>query len=254
MASAPLFRFKQGDHCCVFYEDESALLDLVVPYLAEGLQKRERCFTAQTKSLAAGIRDGLKRRGVAVEAEIARGALTIATIDEFYGMSSFDSHKLIATLKEFIAESVRLGYTGCRTAGEMQFAIHNGVQCEHLLEYERLVNEAFPGRPVHGLCQYNTRLFDAALLEQVIAVHQQCMTSGPAEARHSSMAIRRGRYILDIVTDRRDPSRQFYYVVQEHGYRDILAWGVERCFDDAIWQGESLLNSLQTLEPSAGSN
>jgi len=38
--------------------------------------------------------------------------------------------------------------------------------------------------------------------------------------------------------------------VQEHGKRDILAWGVERCFDDAVWQGESLLSSLQNFERS----
>ncbi len=248
MTPLPLFRFKQGDHCCVFYHDEAALLDMLVPYFAEGLQRHERCFTAQTPSLASGLKQGLSRRGISIQKEIDSGALTIVTIDEFYGRGRvFDPAKLIETLKQFIAESVRLGYTGSRTAGEMQFALHNGVECNHLLEYERLVSEAYPGRPVHGICQYHTGLFDAATLEKVVQVHQQTMTDTAGRARHTSMAIRRGRYILDIVTDRKDPARQFYYVVQEHGHRDILAWGVEPSFDDAMWQGESLLSSMQAF-------
>ena len=247
MTGAPLFRFKQGDHCCVFYEDENALLDLLIPFFAEGLQKRERCFAAQSDRVAARLIAGLKKTGIDADREIARGALTIATLSQFYGNDArnFDPDTLMASLTAFVAESIRRGYSGSRTAGEMQFAIDNHVELNQLLKYEGLVDAAFPTQPVLGICQYNTRLFSPETLRQAIDVHRQCMSDVQPSARHSSMAIRSGRYVLDIVTDRNNPEKNFYYVAQEHGKNEILGWGVEPNFDEAISQGETLLRALQ---------
>ena len=247
MAGAPLFKFKQGDHCCVFYEDENALLDLLVPFFAEGLRKGERCFTAQTVSVADKLLAGLHNNGIKIREDVARGAFNIVTLDSFYGPDAgeFSPKGLMGELEAFVRESVRMGFPGSRMAGEMQFVIHNGVECNHLLEYERLVDEAFPYQPVLGICQYNTALFDEEMLEKVVAVHRQSMHNIHPRSQHSSMAIRRGRYILDIVADRVHPRTSFYYVAQEHGKKDILGWGVEPSFDDAMYQGETLLTSLQ---------
>lgn len=247
MAGAPLFKFKHGDHCCVFYEDENALLDLLVPFFADGLKKKERCFAAQTSSLADKLLAGLHRRGINIREDVARGAFNLVTLENFYGPGAgeFNPKALMQELEEFIQESVRRGFSGSRMAGEMQFVATNGVECSQLLEYERLVDAAFPVRRVLGICQYNTTLFDEAMLEKVVAVHRQSMHNLHPRSQHSSMAIRRGRYVLDIVADRAHPRTSFYYVAQEHGKRDILGWGVEPSFDDAMYEGETLLSSLQ---------
>jgi hypothetical protein len=248
MALPPLYRFKQGDHCCVFYDDEEALLDILVPYFADGLAKRERCFAAQTTTMARRLVDGLKKAGVPADRDIARGALTIVTLEDFYGndATSFHPYALMARLLEFIDESLALGYHGTRTAGEMQFVVHNGVECEHLIEYERMVDVAFPGKQVLGLCQYNTRLFTPDTLRQAIAVHQQQMSNIPGSAKHASMGVRRGHYVLDIVSDRSGHHRSCYYVAEDHEKKNILGWGVAHNFDDAIAQGERLLQRFQS--------
>lgn len=246
MAGSPLFKFKQGDHICVFYDDEPALLDLLVPFFIDGLQKNERCFTAQTPSLAKGLVNGLRSAGVDIDAAIKRGAFEIQTTEQFYGpdIQSFDPKLLMRLLQNFVLESVYLGYTGSRTAGEMQFAA-NKAACAQLVEYEALVDAAFPGRPVLGICQYNTRRFAPELLDQVLALHRKAVSETMATSNHSSLTIRKGRYLIDIVADRMNPRNQFYYVAQEQGKKDILGWGVEPDIDAAILNGESLLDSLQ---------
>jgi hypothetical protein len=40
----PLFHFKHGDHICVFYQSEDALMEVLTPFIAEGLRNGECCF------------------------------------------------------------------------------------------------------------------------------------------------------------------------------------------------------------------
>lgn len=246
MRSTPLFRFKRGDHICVFYADQGALLDFLVPYIVEGLRNGERCFCAQTPAMARRLRKALQEHGVDVQHETERTALEIHTLEEVYfSTGAFAPIALMGLLSESIADASRKGFRAIRMAGEMEFAAHGLCECDQLLEYERLVEEAFPSQPVIGICQYDVRQFSPEMLEAVLATHRHALTETMATTNHSSLAIRKGRYVIDVVADRLDPRSQFYYVAQEHGKRDILGWGVEQNFDDAILQGETLLNSLQ---------
>jgi hypothetical protein len=241
-AAAPLFRFKQGDHICVFYEDENALLDFLIPYFEEGLRNGERCFCAQTPNMVERIRKRLTKNGA-----VDLSALELHSTDEVYfSTGAFAPVALMGLLKSSIAEATALGFKGIRMAGEMSFAANGLCECDQLLEYERLVEEAFPSHPVVGVCQYKISSFQPDVLECVLQHHRKSLTDTMLFSHHSSLAIRRGRYVIDVVADRVNPSNQFYYVAQEHGKKDILGWGVERNFDAAIAQGEYLLHSLQS--------
>jgi hypothetical protein len=241
-SAAPLFRFKQGDHICVFYEDENALLEFLVPYFEEGLRNGERCFCAQTPKMVERIRKRLMMNG-----PITPGALELHTTDEVYfSTGAFAPVALMGLLKESIADAAAKGFKGIRMAGEMSFAANGLCECDQLLEYERLVEEAFPSHPVVGVCQYKISSFDPDVLECVLQYHRKSLTDTMLASHHSSLAIRKGRYVIDVVADRVNPQAQYYYVAQEQGKVDILGWGAESNFDAAIAQGESLLNSLQS--------
>lgn len=245
MFSAPIFRFKRGDHVCVFYDDEKALLDFLVSYFREGIEQGERCFCAQTPTMAHRIRQAILASGK----QIDPAAVEIHTIEEVYfGEGNFDPNRLMEHLKDSILDAQRRAFKGIRMAGEMGFAAAGLCTCDELLEYERLVQEAFPDRPVIGVCQYRLDSFAPGIMDLIIASHCKALTDRMVESNHSSLAIRKGRYIIDIVADRENPRSQFYYVAQEHGKRDILGWGVERSFDQAMLQGENLLESLQAAD------
>lgn len=249
MFAAPLVRFKQGDHVCVFYEDEPSLSEFLVSYFVEGLRNGKRCFCAQTPAMAARIRKELRSHSEKTGEGIPPGALELHTTDEVYfSCERFDPAALTELLKSSISDAVEKGFTGIRMAGEMEFAAQGRCECDQVLEYERLVEEAFPGRPVIGVCQYRVSSFSPGMLESVLSAHRKSLARTMSTSNHSSLAIRRGRYVIDVVADRTNPSSQFYYVAQERGKKDILGGGSEQSFDAAMQQGESLLNSLDSLD------
>ena len=81
---ADLYRFKFGDHSCVFYTDERELLDIVGPYILLGLQQGERCFTAQREEFIPSLRSYLEQNGVQVKHALDSGRLEIHTVEDVY--------------------------------------------------------------------------------------------------------------------------------------------------------------------------
>ena len=249
MFAAPLLRFKRGDHICVFYEDETPLLEFLVAYFLDGIRNGERAFCAQTPELARRIEAALRAHGQNTGLAIREGALELHTTDEVYfSNGAFNPVALMQLLQASIEDTLDKGFTGIRMAGEMGFAATGRCECDQLLEYERLVQEAFPAQPVIGVCQYRVNAFTPDVLQSVLAFHKKALANTMSTSNHSSLAIRNGRYVLDVIADRIDPSSHFYYVAQEHGKKDILGWGVEPSFDAAMQQGESLLNSLESAD------
>ena len=111
--SAPLFRLKHGNHICVFYRDETYLLDILAPYIADGLRNGERCFCAQKPDMVKRLHTALKHIGVDVQREIKRGALEIRTDNEVYlGGGNFDPEAMMQVLETSITDSVKQGFTG----------------------------------------------------------------------------------------------------------------------------------------------
>ena len=81
---SPLFHFNHGNHVCVFYRTADALREVLIPYLAEGLRRGERCFCAQNPDLCKQIIYDLRFLGIDTDGAIRRGALEVHTVDEVY--------------------------------------------------------------------------------------------------------------------------------------------------------------------------
>ena len=81
---APLFQFRHGDHVCVFYRTEDALMEILTPYICEGLRNGERCFCVQSNEVVRRLDYDLRYLGVNVEREVKRGALQFYTENDVY--------------------------------------------------------------------------------------------------------------------------------------------------------------------------
>jgi hypothetical protein len=86
--------------------------------------------------------------------------------------------------------------------------------------------------------------FDAATLKAVLEAHRMALTETMARANHSSLYVRQGSYAADIVADRLNPSSRYYYVVQPHGKREIVGFGVEESFDEAMRASQHLTAAM----------
>jgi len=245
-----LVQFKRGDHICLFYYDEASLLDNLVPYLAAGLRRGERCFCVQTSDNIPEILYRLETLGFNTTRETHRGALEFHEIDQFYfAAGGFEPQALIDSLERAIEQAVAGGFSGLRTAGELSWALNSrhgtpAVLCDRVVDYENMVERSFPGKPVIGLCQYAAHLFSPHVLRQVLDAHRIAIEETMISANHSTLTLRSGRFLADIVTDRIQPGEAFHYVVQKRNSPEVLSWGQESTLAEAIYSSEKIMEDL----------
>jgi MEDS: MEthanogen/methylotroph, DcmR Sensory domain len=234
MRNSPLFQFKHGDHICVFYRRQQDLLEILTPYIAQGILKGERCFCAQKPEVLKQLVYDLRFLGIDTDREIARGALDLHTEDEtYFPKKRFEPAAMMEMLTRSIAESFERGFTAFRTAGEMSWAVRGRNECDQILEYEAMVQKCFPGKRAIGMCQYPMGEFPPDVLECVLQAHHMHLAEANSHSLHSSLHVRYGDCVAEVVADKVVIDPRFYYVVQQQRPREIVGWGVAPTFEGA---------------------
>ncbi len=169
---AQINSLKPGDHLCLLYETAQEQVAAVVPFIKAGLVAGERCvYVADAKTFNA-VRTALRKSGVGVEREEARGALVpLSKPDAFLETGQFDPQRMIAVLRRTEEEALALGFTGLRVVGEMTWVLGDTPGHERLLEFEALLNNVLPGSHTTALCQYATKRFSPEVLQGVLRTH-----------------------------------------------------------------------------------
>jgi hypothetical protein len=242
-----LFRFRNGNHACVFYRSEDSLLELLTPYIAEGLQQGERCFCAQKPAILKRLLSDLRILGIDAEKEIHRGALQLHTEDEAYFPSKkFEPAAMIDMLLRSINESQQQGYAAFRSAGELSWAVRGWDVCDRVIEYEKVVEEIFPSRPAIGLCQYSVEDFPPGVLDAVLATHTMHFDESRENTQHSSFYVNYQQYGVEVVADKSALDPHYYYVAQRRQPPELMGWGVASDFNSAIARTDSLAHAEGT--------
>lgn len=219
------------------------MVDYLASYVAQGLRNGERCFCAQKATSIEQLKARLVFLGIDVVEELRRGSLQIHTErDAYFPDGKFNTASMMRLLKDAIVAAKDDGFAGLRTAGEMGWAQSGYCDCDQLIEYERQVNETFPGQPAIGLCQYDVRLFPSDVLGHVLQQHCSALTQ--SRAQQSTFTIRNREYLADIIVDSLSANSQFFYVVQPRSSKEVVGWGAETSFDNAVMQADSLLGEL----------
>jgi hypothetical protein len=244
LPQAPLFQFKHGDHICVFYRTESALLEILTPYVAEGLRKGERCFCVQSNEVMRRLAQDLQFIGVNVEREVARGALLFYTENEIYfEQGQFDGEAMIRRLTWAIEESAKAGFTGFRSAGELTWASAEN-HCKQVIGYEQMVEECYPTKPAVGLCQYRMSAFEPRVLDSLLESHRMHLIEPDSVSRFASIQIGHGAYATEIVAEKVASHPHYYYVVQDRRPKQVVGWGVADDFESASSEARALVEEL----------
>lgn len=245
---SPLFQFKRGNHACVFYRSEASLLEVLTPYIAQGLRVGERCFLAQKAQVIKRLLLDLRFIGIDTEKEIRNGNLELHTQDEVYFPNRrFEPEALIDRLMEAIEDAIKRGYSGFRTAGELSWAVDGRSECDQVIEYEKLVEKAYPGRPAVGICQYDMERFSPEVLDCVLEVHRMQIFDSKIHSNHHSLGLGFGECRAEIVADRFVLNPAYYYVVQQRYPQEVVGWGVAPDFDTAASRAEQLARSNESL-------
>jgi signal transduction histidine kinase len=171
-----------GTHLCLFYEQQADLVDVVVPYLAAGLNANELCVWMPSNPAAEEeVRSGLKARVPDLDERLASGQLEFSSGEGWYRSGGvFDVDAVMARWEEADERAHTRGFAGLRASGDLGWAKDDDRA--RLLDYEMRLHEFMHGRRMMILCTYP--------LEGSRAVEVLDL----AQRHHVVMARRRGRW------------------------------------------------------------
>ncbi len=169
---------RSGDHILLIYEDSAALMAFSIPFIKEGLAKRERCLYVVDDLTLVEVTRALAAEGVNVEREIERGSLVLLNAQGFYTLPGFDALGFLELTRKRVQEASARRFAGLRIAAEMTWALKMGIREEDLVAYEDLLDDAFSGMgPLIIACMYSQARFPPAMLRQLIRSHAKVVAA-----------------------------------------------------------------------------
>ena len=112
-----------GDHLCCLYQTEAEHRAAVVPFLRQGLERREKVIYIAEAHTAEAILGYLRDSGLGVEPHLACGQLRLLAADEAHlGEGAFDPDRVIALLQAETTQALAEGYSALRVANESEGA------------------------------------------------------------------------------------------------------------------------------------
>jgi hypothetical protein len=144
-----------GAHVCHFYSTQQDLLDVAVPFVAEGLAHNERCFWIVVDPLTVDDAKSALRAAVpALDRHEARGSLTLLRYDDWYLPGGvFDVSALATAWKPYLAQALSDGYEGVRGTGSTAWLSKS--TWGGFAEYERELDASIEGQRVKAICSYS---------------------------------------------------------------------------------------------------
>ena len=164
--------FQPGDHICAVYSGTAELARIASDFLVAGLKKKERCWYVATGNEGTAVSGALRKRGVNVDAERRRGALSILDGSAAYVIhGEFDPEKTVGTFSDAIEAALQDGFSGFRAVADMSWAlaVKNGAQ--RVFAYEALLRSLFATSCATGLCLYNRKRMPLTVLNGALVTH-----------------------------------------------------------------------------------
>jgi len=170
---------RHGDHLCLPYEDVDEKTEAVVPFIAEGLARGERCVYIAELDQRDVLLSALSNAGVNASRALDRGSLWLRSPQEIYFRSGkFDPDDMLALADELIASALADGFVGVRGSGEATAAQDRGISWSDLYSYEVRFNERFARRPIVALCRYQRAASPPARIADALRAHPTAIVSG----------------------------------------------------------------------------
>jgi hypothetical protein len=236
--------FTKGDHICLCYRDWQDQISISAPFVEIGLRREERCLCILPEDRQLSLLEALKDRGINPRMELERGALVLLSPEQTYLRDgTFDSARMVELWEAIVKESLSLGFECCRAMGDLSWAAQSSACCARLPQYEAVMDRFYPGKPALGLCLYDTRLFAADQLRDLMNLHRFALSSPDPFKR--AIRIREGRRYGDIIFDRRLAS-VFHYTVREDDSTEFLGTGQESSLAVALAKVKNILSQRRS--------
>ncbi len=157
-------------HEAVFYRGQDDLASATVPFIREGLDRREPVLVAVLPDRIRSLRSALGSDADRVDfLDVAEAGANPA--------------RLIPVWRRFVHESLDAG--SARGVGEPVWSGRREVEIEECWLHESLLNVAFDdGPPWRLMCPYDVDSLPAAVVEDVLRTHPAVTATGPSDVEY----------------------------------------------------------------------
>ena len=154
----------QGNHLAAIYGTDAGLLDLTVPFLLEGLQKKSVCFLVAPSAAQRDILKAMKKRRPSLDSDIKAGRLIV-------GEHQPTPAEQVRFFQTAMKKAEDQGAASFRVVGDM-WGLRQLVSSKEMIELELgLERIIIPRFPVIALCAYDARKFTGVELLDALKDH-----------------------------------------------------------------------------------
>ncbi len=166
------FRFSWGDHICAIFDSHAQQMEVMVPFIAAGLQTGQRCVWVAPEESGNALREalvGIRADPATLEAS---GQLLIISEVEFYLRGGvFEADRTMELLRRLLDDSRREGYSTMRVASDVSWLCHTDLDPELWERFEARLTREIAKLPVTMVCQYARRQISGPLLVTALRTH-----------------------------------------------------------------------------------
>ncbi len=165
-----------GSHVCAFYRGDSDRDRLLTAYLSAGLTAGDKCICIVDSANTAAR---LKALPASCGGHRPDGQLDIHLPETSYlAGGEFTTSDMLMFWTENMSKAEVEGYSFCRLAGEMTWALRDAPGVEHLVGYESELNRVTASHPVVVLCLYDLERFSGEVVVNIVKTHPQVLVQG----------------------------------------------------------------------------
>jgi len=143
-----------GTHLCQFYENKEDLIDILVPYFAEGLRNNEFCLWVTSPPLEVKeARAALSKALPNLDEYFRNGQIEILSYDNCYLLGGkFDLNIVLQGWVQKEKDAIQHGFDGLRLSGNTFWIKQN--LWGRFTDYEKTVNAVIGKHKMIALCTY----------------------------------------------------------------------------------------------------
>lgn len=179
-----------GSHVCQFYNTKEDLLDVLVPYFKQGLERNEACVWLVGDLTIEEARNALAVAVPDLERYLVKGQMQIRHYTDFYTNANGAVKPARELSDQFAAMGSTVqanGFAGLRASGSVSW-VNDTDSMSRFMDYETKVNLAIQNSRIMAVCTYPAQA--AAICRCRELIHN-----------HGKIFVKRGEWVHDKTKD-----------------------------------------------------
>ena len=176
LAGSPLQSYR---HVCAFFRSPDEFYTVLLPFIKEGFDRRERALHIVDPKLRAEHIRRLQGVGIDTAAAEASQQLELRVWEEAYLRGGhFVPDAMLRLLEERLSAGQTEGFPLTRLVATVEWALQDRPGVDDLVEYEARVNYLAASHADALVCCYDLTQFGAGLVMDVLRTHPMAIIGG----------------------------------------------------------------------------